>query len=307
MFHVLHSDGMLARNYPSPWPHEHAYLGQRHLVVQLARNEGSMKRYSQLVVLAALQVLRVGSLDTEIATANDTFVCTHPTYKVIKVSSSPLIIYLQNFLTPYEQEHLKEISRNSFRRSAIAGTDGAETSRTRTSQSTDVRRDDTVRCIEERALTFQGFDTKESQLEPLQLVKYTVGEQYDFHTDWFTDPQYYTSYNGGNRFSSFFVYVHVSNDTTGGGTNFPYVDPPKDERWCSFVECDEPYANGVTFRPRRGNAIYWENLTPRGDGDIRTEHAGLPVTSGEKIGMNIWTRQVAMSEEIRRENEPLDF
>ncbi|KAH8897903.1 hypothetical protein GQ53DRAFT_778128 [Thozetella sp. PMI_491] len=223
------------------------------------------------------------------------------------LSSSPLIVYIQGFLTNDEREHLKQVSKNSFRQSVIAGLDGAAKSSTRTSQSTDVRRDAVVKCIEQRALDFQGFDVQESHLEPLQLVKYGPGEHYDFHTDWFTDPQYYTSFNGGNRLSSFFVYVQVLNDTTGGGTNFPFIEPPKDERWCGFVECDEPYANGVTFRPVEGNAIFWENLTPGGVGDMRTEHAGLPVTTGSKIGMNIWTRQVPQSEEVRREDLPLDF
>jgi prolyl 4-hydroxylase len=156
-----------------------------------------------------------------------------------------------------------------------------------------------VRCIEERALAFQGFDVPRTHLEPLQLVKYGVGEHYHFHTDWFTDPRYSFSFNGGNRQTSFFVYVHVSNDTSGGGTNFPWVAAPTNERWCKFVECDEQYVNGVTFRPLEGNAVYWENLAPDGVGDRRTEHAGLPVTTGEKIGMNIWTRQAALSEEAR--------
>ncbi len=82
--------------------------------------------------------------------------CTHPPYKVHKVSSSPLVIYLEEFLTPPEQEHLKAVSKNKFRRSVIAGLDGAESSKIRTSQSTDVSRDSIVRCIEERALAFQG-------------------------------------------------------------------------------------------------------------------------------------------------------
>jgi len=164
-----------------------------------------------------------------------------------------------------------------------------------------------VRCIEHRALRFQGFDVREEQLEPLQLVKYGPSERYDFHTDWLSDPQYTTSFNGGNRLTSFFVYVHVSNDTTGGGTNFPSVAPPSDERWCGLVECDEPYANGLTFRPIEGNAIFWENLAPDGIGDPRTEHAGLPVTTGSKIGMNIWTRQAPISYEVRRQDLPLDF
>lgn len=106
---------------------------------------------------------------------------------------------------------------------------------------------------------------------------------------------------GGNRISSFFAYVHVANDTTGGGTNFPLVDSPRDEQWCKskYVDCDEPWENGVTFRPIEGNAVFWQNLLPNGIGDDRTLHAGLPVTSGGKIGMNIWTRQAPLGEDVR--------
>jgi prolyl 4-hydroxylase len=217
------------------------------------------------------------------------------------------MFYLQGFLSKYERQHLKKVSEHRFRRSVVAGRDGAENSTLRTSQSTDVHQDEVVRCIESRALEFQGYDTHESHLEPLQLVRYGPDEQYGYHTDWLSETQYSASYNGGNRLSSFFVYVYVSDRTTGGGTNFPLINPPKDERWCGLVECDEPYANGVTFRPVEGNAIYWENLTPNGMGDPRTEHAGLPLTTGEKIGMNIWTRQMSLSDEARRYDVPLDF
>lgn len=172
----------------------------------------------------------------------------------------------------------------------------------RTSQSTSVERDDVARCIEQRALDFQGYDIPKTHVEPLQLVKYGIGEQYRFHTDWFTNPALATADAGGNRISSFFAYIHVSNDTTGGGTNFPILDAPRDERWCEILDCDEPYENGVTFRPVEGNAVYWENLFTNGVGDERTLHAGLPVATGHKIGMNIWTRQAPLSEEIRGED-----
>lgn len=246
------------------------------------------------------------------ASGNGAIKCPHhQLYQVHKVSSSPLILYLQNFLATDEISHLQKISATRFRRSVVAGHAGAQQTAIRTSQSTDLPRDDPiVQCISRRALNFQGFDTHETQLEPLQLVKYGPGERYDFHTDWLSNPEYATSFNGGNRMTSFFVYVHVSNDTTGGGTNFPLVDPPTDQRWCDlgFIECDEPYTNGITFRPVEGNAIFWENLLPDSEtGDSRTEHAGLPLTSGEKIGMNIWTRQMPLSEEVRREDLPLDF
>ncbi len=114
--------------------------------------------------------------------------------------------------------------------------------------------------------------------------------------------------------SSFFAYVAVAggNETvnaeemggdgrkiTGGGTNFPMLDAPRDGAWCEYVDCDEPWENGVTFRPVEGNAVYWENLLPDGRGDPRTLHAGLPVTSGWKVGMNIWTRQAQLGEDVR--------
>jgi len=171
----------------------------------------------------------------------------------------------------------------------------------RTSQSTNIPRDAVVRCIEERALAFQGFDVPRTHLEPLQLVKYGAGERYHFHTDWFTDPAHATAALGGNRVSSFFAYVRASEDIKGGGTNFPLVDAPFDERWCRYIDCDEPWDNGVTFRPVEGNAVYWENMLPgaSGVGDPRTLHAGLPVAAGEKIGMNIWTRQAPLGEDVR--------
>lgn len=226
--------------------------------------------------------------------------CQHPAYRSHLVSKSPLVIYLDGFLTADEQTHLQTITKDTFSRSAVADQAGVQGQReTRTSQSTSVERDDTLRCIEERALLFQGFDTPRTHLEPLQLVKYGRGEHYHFHTDWFTNAvQHASSATGGNRQSSFFAYVAAEN-VTGGGTNFPMVAPPRDERWCAFVDCDEPWENGVTFRPVVGNAVFWSNLLDDGSGDQRTLHAGLPVITGEKIGMNIWTRQGPLSEDIR--------
>ncbi|KAK4210792.1 oxidoreductase [Rhypophila decipiens] len=260
-----------------------------------------------MLLLSMVLTATAGAADN----VNNPYKCTHPSYQVHKVSSSPLVIYIQNFMTPSERQHLRQISSSTFRRSAVAGNSGAQRVGIRTSQSTSLPPSDPIaRCISERAISFQGFDIHESQLEPLQLVKYAQTERYDFHTDWLSDPNYVTSFNGGNRQSSFFVYVHVSNDTTGGGTNFPLLAAPHDNKWCDLgiLECDELYTNGVTFRPLEGNAIFWENLLPEsGEGDPRTEHAGLPLTSGDKMGMNIWTRQMPLSEEARREDLPVDF
>ncbi|KAK4196244.1 hypothetical protein QBC40DRAFT_287606 [Triangularia verruculosa] len=228
------------------------------------------------------------------------YVCEHPAYKVLMVSKSPLVIYIKDFITAPERAHLLKLTEKTFTRSGVTAGNTKSHHSVRTSQSTTAPRDAVVRCIESRALAFQGYDTPETHLEPLQLVKYGPSERYHYHTDWFTSSSH-TQGLGGNRISSFFAYVHVANDTMGGGTNFPRLDAPASDKWCQegIVDCDEKYDNGVTFRPVEGNAIYWENLLSDGRGDERTLHAGLPVLSGGKVGMNIWTRQEPLPEGIR--------
>ncbi|KAK0612784.1 hypothetical protein B0T17DRAFT_384309 [Bombardia bombarda] len=280
-----------------------------------------MRHNVSLLGLALLVALASGSHETHdevteaqtpIATGNgdgngdgDSFECKHPPYTTQIVSSSPLLVYLKGFLTPEERAHLRSASRDAFRRSAIGG---GSRSAQRTSSSAYIGRDPVVHCIEERAAAFQGHDVSRAQLEPLQLVRYAPSERYNLHTDWFSDKSdadagWKLATNGGNRISSFFSYVYVSSDTTGGGTNFPLISAPKDERWCDVVDCDEPWERGVTFRPIEGNAIFWANLYADGSGDQRTLHAGLPVTSGDKIGINIWTRQAMLAEEVRGVDE----
>jgi prolyl 4-hydroxylase len=189
--------------------------------------------------------------------------------------------------------------KDLFSRSAVADESGNRGNRgTRTSQSASVPHDEVVACIQKRALSFQGFDTPATHLEPLQLVQYGQGQNYHLHTDWFTSSTQTTAALGGNRQTSFFVYVKAEN-VTGGGTNFPMLDAPSNDKWCEFVDCDEPWENGVTFRPRVGSAVFWQNLKKDGTGDERTIHAGLPVVSGKKVGMNIWTRERPLNEEFR--------
>ncbi|KAL7941614.1 hypothetical protein V8C42DRAFT_172973 [Trichoderma barbatum] len=250
-----------------------------------------------LAVMAVSRGVASGASDASQKKLSD-YECAHPPYKMHLLSKSPLVIYIEDFVTKEERLHLQEIAQGHFKHSAVLKGGNSAIHSVRTSQSTTVDRDAVVQCIEARALDFQGFDVPESHLEPIQLVKYAVTERYHFHTDWFTNPSHTTASLGGNRVSSFFGYVKADN-VTGGGTNFPILDAPRDERWCRFIDCDEEYESGVTFRPIEGNGVYWENLLADGKGDQRTLHAGLPVVSGEKIGMNIWTRQMPLPADVR--------
>ncbi|KAF2740630.1 hypothetical protein EJ04DRAFT_507656 [Polyplosphaeria fusca] len=224
-------------------------------------------------------------------TAKENYTCPHHLYSVKIFSEDPLVIYIPDFITQTEAEHLQAISSGQFSSSQIAdGTGQQGLASTRNSQSTSLNSDEVIRCIEDRALQFQGYDIPRTRLEPLQAVQYSLNQNYAPHTDWFTSPSQTTPEFGGNRASSFFVYVHAGADIAGGGTQFPLLDAPHDERWCEFVNCDAGWDEGVTFRPIPRNAVFWRNLKG-GRGDRRTLHAGLPVQRGEKLGMNIWTRE----------------
>ncbi|KAJ4294627.1 hypothetical protein N0V90_008318 [Kalmusia sp. IMI 367209] len=241
------------------------------------------------------------------ATSTNNYTCPQHLYSVQIFSEDPLIIYIPGFLTETEAQHLESISSGRFTSSQIADQSGQQhLASTRTSRSTSLNSDEVVRCIEERALQFQGYDIPRTHLEPLQAVQYSLGETYAPHTDWFTSSLQTTPEYGGNRLSSFFVYISTSDDIVGGGTQFPLLDAPKDERWCAFVNCDAGWENGVTFRPIARNAVFWRNL--RGGnagkgrvGDRRTLHSGLPVQRGKKLGMNIWTREAELDVMYRSE------
>jgi prolyl 4-hydroxylase len=117
-----------------------------------------------------------------------------------------------------------------------------------------------VRCVEDRARSVPWYDSPKGLIKSLVVQRYGVSHQYKSHYDWFPDG--------------------------------PYIEDniePRDEKWCEFIDCDEPWDAGVTFKPITGNAVFWKNLKEDGQGHQKTLHAGLPVTSGMKTGLNIWT------------------
>jgi prolyl 4-hydroxylase len=154
-----------------------------------------------------------------------------------------------------------------------------EDSSVRKSEKAMIERDAIVQCIEARALAIQGWP-KDTFIERLWTQRYNVSGHYAHHYDWATASKQ------SRRVSTFMVYLEAN--CTGGGTQFPRLSMPADERWCEFVECGE-HSEGVTFKPRKGAAVFWSNFDKDGRGYKETIHAGMPVTSGRKIGLNIWT------------------
>ena len=240
------------------------------------------------------------------------FVCDlKHTYRTELVSLDPLIIYIHDLITPREITTLLETAEPKFKPSQVTKYGRQQNTNDRTSSSAGLPRDDpAVVCVLNRSRSFLGTMVRDGwdEMGPPQLVRYTTGQRFNVHHDWFNSPVWANdgSDRRWNRVASFFAILQ--DNCTGGETHFPFAKPivPLDNKhgwmWRGGPKDPENTDNykplwrehedgGLAFRPVAGNAVFWVNLHPNGTGDPRTNHAGLPLGDGLKTAMNIWPRR----------------
>jgi prolyl 4-hydroxylase len=106
--------------------------------------------------------------------------------------------------------------------------------------------------------------------ESTNVLHYKPGEEYRPHCDFITPSESHAMELrvAGQRTTTFLIYLN--DDYEGGETEFPKLD------W--------------RFKGKAGDALVFWNLTPEGEPDKQTLHAGLPPTSGEKWLYSKWVR-----------------
>ncbi|KAK3694478.1 hypothetical protein B0T22DRAFT_72080 [Podospora appendiculata] len=247
------------------------------------------------------------------------FVCdTLHSYRTELVSLDPLVIYIHNLISPSEIASLLRTAEPAFLPSSVTKNGRVLKTADRTSSSAGLPRDDpAVRCVLNRSRNFLGTMLRDGwdEMGPPQLVKYSAGQRFNNHYDWYDIPRWANddSPRTWNRVASFFAILQ--DNCTGGETYFPRISriaptsPRGETAWRGGLDeqirrgeeelrplWSEHEDGGLAFRPVKGNALFWVNLHPNGTGDPRTIHAGLPLKEGEKIAMNIWPRQYYASE-----------
>jgi prolyl 4-hydroxylase len=108
-------------------------------------------------------------------------------------------------------------------------------------------------------------------LEPLEVLHYSVGERFKPHIDFYHPdlPNFAEAIRTkGQRVQTCLVYLN--DDYEGGETDFPKI--------------------GLKFRGRAGEAIFFDNVDAEGNGDMRTLHEGMPPSRGEKWLLSQWMR-----------------
>ncbi|KAH8892557.1 2OG-Fe(II) oxygenase family oxidoreductase [Thozetella sp. PMI_491] len=219
--------------------------------------------------------------------------CTH-SYSIELLSIDPLVIYINNFMDDREIAYLLDLVKEGFTPSMVtAGDSGLSFNQTvRRSQTAFLPETDIVcQCLTRRMKSLLG-NVQHEEVEALQVVKYEEGgDRFRMHADWFDPaPREKSAKDGSvrqsNRLGSIFAYLE--DDCTRGETYFPEIPSVSASADGSKFAIPED-GKGLLVKPRRGNAVFWNNLLADGAGDTRTVHAGLQVESGTKIGLNIWS------------------
>lgn len=190
------------------------------------------------------------------------------------LSSAPLILTIQGFASPAECLWLIRAAERRLERAFVVdpstGQRKLDTNRTNKGAAFPiVEMDVVVEML--RARITAALRVPPAHLEVMQVLHYSVGEEFRPHHDFFdpsSDALRSEAIRNGQRAATLLVYLN--DDFAGGGTEFPKID--------------------LSFRGRTGDALLFSNLDRSGQPDPLTLHAGLPPTSGEKWILSQWVR-----------------
>ena len=189
--------------------------------------------------------------------------------RIESLSERPSIRLLHSFASAEETAHIIAAYTHTLEPSTVAGPKSEyERVGSRSSSTAFLpagTEDAVLRSLETRAVLLTGIP--EENWETLQLTRYSQGQEYRPHHDFFGEDV------ENNRAATIFVYLSDMADGQGGETEFVRAK--------------------VSVRPRRGNALLWFNCAARGRTvmcDRETEHAGRAPAFGEKFGLNMFAR-----------------
>ncbi|XP_078487282.1 prolyl 4-hydroxylase subunit alpha-1-like [Ciona intestinalis] len=198
--------------------------------------------------------------------------------KVEELSKSPDIVRFHDVLSDTVINEIKKLAKPQLFRAIHAGSDeeNLQTAPYRITKLAWLFDNDgpDVAKLTERISDITGLTLNTS--EELQVANYGVGGEYPPHFDIpTTDEERYDlsdrskESQHGERIATFLIYL--SDVEVGGRT--------------AFVNA------GVSAEPIKGSAVFWYNLYPSGEPDLRTYHGACPVAFGNKWASNKWIRE----------------
>ncbi len=132
------------------------------------------------------------------------------------------------------------------------------------------RNDPAIADLEKRMSVVLGISNRHA--ETMQGQRYTEGQEFKAHHDFFHPGQGYWEHegpNGGQRTWTAMIYLNAPEE--GGETEFPHAK--------------------IGVRPEAGTMLMWNNAQPDGTLNYKTLHTGTPVKKGVKHVVTKWYRQ----------------
>lgn len=201
--------------------------------------------------------------------------------KIINIVMScdvPRVILFENVLSNEECDELIAIAEKNLNPSHVVDVNSSifntvlDKNRTSSGYSFRYNENKVITNIENRLAKIINWPVENG--EPIQLLRYEIGQEYKPHFDWF-DPnkEWSTDYlkHGGQRVGTFIMYL--SNVENGGTTIFSTL--------------------GLQIYPKKGSVLFFSNVNVEGIVDARTKHAGMPVINGVKYIATKWLRESA--------------
>ncbi len=183
---------------------------------------------------------------------------------IIARFEEPLVVVLENVLSEEECDELILLSKNKIQRSRVGAS--REVNDIRTSSGTFLEEDEhpLIITIEKRISTIMNIPIEHG--EGLHILRYTPGQEYKTHFDYFSANSKAAS---NNRISTLVMYLNDVEE--GGETVFPKLN--------------------LSVHPKKGMAVYFEYFYQNQELNENTIHAGAPVIKGEKWVATQWMRK----------------
>ena len=211
------------------------------------------------------------------------------------LSLQPLVFTMDPLLTKKECKYIIKKATPEMEVSPVSHIDsdiGKPDSQWRTSTQARLPKGGgkVVSKIERRAHAL--LNVPESHGEPLQVLRYEVGQKYDAHHDYF-DPELYAGQphmlemvEGGKRNRLATLLWYMQEPSGGGGeTHFPRAGglPVPHSFLCGEND------SGIKVKPKQGKATLFYSLRPDGAPDPFSLHGGCPpIGDGRKWAVNKW-------------------
>lgn len=190
---------------------------------------------------------------------------------------APLMRTIEGFCSPSVCDWIVDRSRASLGAAMIWDPENGKgkVDESRNNSAAELRLNDMdVVLAVQRARIAAATRLPEAFFEAPQVMRYTVGQQFKVHHD-YLDPEQPSHAmdmrQRGQRIATFLIYLN--DGFAGGETDFPEA--------------------GISFRGRKGDALFFANVSRSNRPESRSIHAGRPVSAGEKWVFSQWIRDRA--------------